>query len=151
MEKKLCYGIIIIVVIILLILAGILLSIDEPDVTVSNIRYKSASISQRYIEFYVDLKVDNDNILGGTLKKVEANVYIDDQHIGFSYSEEEFDIKANSVSDVTVVLRVTSVPSNILSKNEFTVRVVGAAYVKVSFYDYEMPFDESRTIRIYLT
>lgn len=147
MEKKYCYGIIIIIVAIV-ILAIFFASLDEPGVEVTGIRYKSLSVTDLTVSFYVTLAVDNGNPIGATLTEVEANIYIDGQFIGTSYSEREFDIGANSVSEVEVVLEIESVPIGLISKSSVEVQVVGTAYLKVSFLDFEVPIDETQIVNI---
>ena len=147
LEKKTLF-IIVIIVVIIVILAGFFASLSEPGVEVAGIRFKSVSLSQLSISFYVTLDVDNSNPIGGKLTGVDANVYIDGQFIGTSYSEREFDIDANAVSEVEVVLDVTSVPLGLLTKNSVEVEVEGTTYLKVSFLDFEVPFDETRTVNM---
>jgi LEA14-like dessication related protein len=147
LEKKYCYGIII-AIIAIVILAIFFASLDEPGVEVTEIRYKSLSVTDLTVSFYVTLDVDNDNPIGATLTAVEADIYIDDQLIGTSYSEKEFDIGANSVSEVEVVLEVESVPLGVISKSSVEVQVVGTAYLSVSFLDFEVPIDETQIVNI---
>ncbi|UCH89770.1 MAG: LEA type 2 family protein [Thermoplasmata archaeon] len=149
MEKKIFFGIIIVIVIIMVILAGLVLSIKEPAVQVSEIEFKSISILETSISFDVTLRVDNDNLFGATLKKVEADIIIDGTDIGDTYSEEEFEIEAKEISEVTVVLTVTSVPTTILGKSQIQVQVSGTAHVKVSFFDFELPIDKTETVNIF--
>ena len=150
MEKKYCLGIIIVIVIVV-ILAGLYIAVDEPDVTVTRIRYNDMSTSPPSISFYVTLTVFNDNPLGATLKKVEADISIDGKHMGNAYSEDEFDIEANAETEISVVLRVTDVPTDILGKSSVMVRVDGIAYLKVWFFDFEVPFVETSNVELSYT
>jgi LEA14-like dessication related protein len=147
MEKKLCYGIVIIVVIIVII-AGFFISLSEPGVEVTDIRYRSVSLSTFTISFDVYLDIDNDNPIGATLTYVEADIYIDDQLFGTSYSEKEFEIGAGEISQIQVVLDVDNLPLNVINKDTIEVRVLGTAFLKVSFLDFEVPIDKTEVVNI---
>ena len=147
MEKKLCYGFVIIIVIIV-ILAGFFMSLSEPGVEVTDIKYRSVSLSTFTISFDVYLDIDNDNPIGAKLTYVEADIYIDDQLFGTSYSEKEFEIGANEISQIQVVLDVDNLPLSIINKNTVEVRVLGTAFLKVSFLDSEVPIDKTEVVNI---
>jgi LEA14-like dessication related protein len=148
MEKKFIYGVIVIIVIIVVILAGLYIAVDEPTVDVKDIQYKSLSFSEPSISFDVTLNVNNDNPFGATLRRVEADVYINGDYIGETFSESEFEIKSNDVSEVVVVLKVRNVPLDVLSDNTIDVRVTGTAYLKVAMFNFDVPLDETRTVNL---
>jgi LEA14-like dessication related protein len=145
MEKKLFY-LIVIAVVIIVILAGLFISMNEPGVSVTDIRFKSFSVPETSISFYVDLDIDNDNFVGATLNKVEADIYVDGDFFGTTYSEEDFEIGANEVSPITVVLKISNVPISALSKNSVEVQLIGTAYLKVGLFTFEVPIDKVETV-----
>jgi LEA14-like dessication related protein len=145
MEKKLCYVIVIIVAIIVIV-AGFFMSLSEPDVQVADIRFKSVSLLTFTISFDVYLDVNNDNPIGATLTYVEADIYIDDQLFGTSYSEKEFEIPAGEITQIQVVLDVDNLPISVINENTIEVRVLGTAFLKVSFLDFEVPIDKTEIV-----
>jgi len=147
LEKKLCYGIVILIEIIV-ILSIFFMSISEPGVEVTNIRVRNVSLSTSTITFDVYLDIDNENPIGATLTYVEADIYIDDQQFGTSYSEKEFEIGANEISQIQVVLDVDNLPLSVINKNTVEVRVLGTAFLKVSFLDFEVPIDKAESVNI---
>jgi LEA14-like dessication related protein len=148
MKKKFIYGIIVIIVIIVVILAGLYIAVDEPAIDVKDIQYKSLSLTDPSISFDVTLNINNDNPFGATLRKVEADVYINGDYIGEAFSESEFEIKSNDVSEVVVVLKVRNVPLDIISDDTIDVRVTGTAYLKVALFNFDIPLDETRTVQL---
>lgn len=132
--------------IIALVIAGFALSLREPEVIVDDIRTKEFSSKGHYIIFAVTLTVNNKNIIGGTLKEVESDVYYNGDYIGVAYSYEHYEIKANGESTVSVDLKITNLPRTFTTTAHPTVRVKGTALINVFGIDFKAPFDETQRI-----
>jgi LEA14-like dessication related protein len=148
MEKKVKIGIIILVIIVVVLISGVLLSVKKPEVEVTEIKFRSLSIPQTSVSFYVTLDINNENFIGGQLTKVEADIFIDNEYIGDAYLEDVFEIAPRDASEITVTLKVTNVPIETLDKMIIQVDVDGIAYLSVSFVNFEVPFSETRDVSI---
>jgi len=121
------------IVVVLLILALIMATLKEPEVqsaTVTDIRRGSGTV-----DVYVTLDVKNPNIIGGTLKEVDAVAYLDGERIGPVSLEKEADVPAMKTSQVDVILHVDSlaIGTNWDAAGSVTVEVLGMTF--------EVPFD----------
>lgn len=134
MEKKWVKGIIAVVVIATLIFMAILATLKKPEVQVSSVRLHR--IGEGYVDLKLRLDVINDNVIGGRLKKIEADTYVEGDYLGPAFTEEEFDVPAMKTSRIEVILRVNHVvqPSD-------RIRAKGIAYIEIFGLTFRVPFD----------
>jgi LEA14-like dessication related protein len=99
-----------------------------------------------YIKLKLTFTIHNPNIIGGTLKKVDADVYLNDVFVGPAYTTEHFDIRAAGDSKIEIHLIVTKpqdMPEQLLP---LKIKALGKAIITVFFSDFEIPFDKTETV-----
>ena len=110
-----------VVIVFLVVFAA--LNMREPETETKDI--KSVEVSGGKLHFTLVIEVDNPNMLGAKLVKVDTKVYIDNQYIGPAISEKEFTIKGSGKSDIEVKLTVDNVAYG------DTIKVEGTATIRV--------------------
>jgi len=104
------------------------LNMREPETETKDI--KSVEVSGGKLHFTLVIEVDNPNMLGAKLVKVDTKVYLidedgHDQYIGPAISEKEFTIKGSGKSDIEVKLTVDNIGTG------EKIRVEGTATIRV--------------------
>ena len=136
-EKRKKQIIFIIIIVLILILA--VFTTREPQASVRGIRVKEVSLS--WITFEITLRVNNGNIIGGTLNSLEADIYYNDEKIGHAKTTKKYDIRPLGESTLRVDLRIDNLPSDWSVPPK--IRAKGVANISISFLSFDKHFDET--------
>ncbi len=128
-----------ILIIVILILFIAVFTTREPEAEVKRIRVKEISTS--WIVFEITLDVENGNIIGGTLNSLEADIYYNDEYIGYARTTKKYDIAALGTSTLKVDLRLDNLPSDLTLFPE--IRAKGTANISVSFLSFDKDIDKT--------
>jgi LEA14-like dessication related protein len=135
-EKKKPIIFVIFVVIILLL---VVFTTREPEATVTHIRVKE--VTSTFITFEITLKVENGNIIGGTLNYLEADIFYNDEKIGRARTIGKYEIKAMGTSTLKVDLTINNLPSKITLLPK--IRAKGTANITIFFLTFDKEIDET--------
>ena len=135
------------VAIILVSIIGVIASIREPDVTITridDIDYQRNGLQLAYIAFDVTVMVDNPNIIGAELKALELDIFLNEDDIGDSYTEESFTIRAMGESEIVVRVELNG-PIPIPASLSYRLKVKGTATVGVWPFEFDVPVEKQVT------
>lgn len=122
---------------------------------VQNFRFKK--IENNEMTVMVDIPVENPNSFGFTLKKIEANLWLNDKEVGKVVQNNKYKIKPKSNQTYTVDLHLKldkslqSIPSFIESimKRKTGVRVEGFVKIQKGLIAKKIKFDHTDKITIF--
>ncbi len=130
---------IVIAVVVIGLVVFAAMNMREPETEIKDI--DSVEISGGKVHFTLVIEVDNPNMVGAKLVKVDTKVYIDNQYIGPAVSEKEFTIEGGGKSEIEVKFTLDHVGGG------NTIRVKGTATVNVfGIKDFEKDIDREEHI-----
>ncbi|MCB9477315.1 MAG: LEA type 2 family protein [Deltaproteobacteria bacterium] len=121
-----------------------------PDVTIEDIRLRSANVSA--IKTEVKLKVDNPNKRDLRVERVDYRLFIKDKQITEDSIDKEMLVKANDTASFDIPVTISTfalagVDPNMLNKRQVPVRIVGTVYLKTAVGTFPIPIEEEQTVK----
>jgi LEA14-like dessication related protein len=149
MKRKSILIILLLVVIIILPLAALgiyIAGIEEPDVDVKNIEYKSFDPDTQTLTLLVTIDIFNPNDITAELQYIYADVFIEDEFVGTVDEEVNEDIEGNTNTTIQLDFVVYDIP--MITTEVVEVHIIGGARVKVFFARFTVPINEKQEVNI---
>jgi len=145
-SKLLIISLIIVIILPLAVLGVYLSGLEEPEVEIRDIVFKSIDPETESIIFLVTVDVRNPNNIDATVISLFAEVYIDFEFVGMVNQDVNEEIKANSNKTIELEFYLYNVPP--IHSQVIEVYITGSARVKVSIISFTIPIDKTEEVNI---
>lgn len=131
-----------VVVIAIIIIIPLLYTVQEPAVDVTGLKIE---VSGTALSIFFIVNVQNPNIVGATVLAIEGKAYVNGDFAGDFYRTESVEIPAGGATDFDIRFEPKGTFTyNVAGVNK--VRAVGTVTIDGPVNDWEVSFDETRTV-----
>lgn len=135
---------IIVVVIIIVLLVAVGGTVREPTVAVTGM---TVSMSGTTMQTSFTVDVDNPNIAGARVLEITGKAYTNGRYAGDFSRTDPVDIPAMGTTTFDVDFQLRNVPDIRWNANN-KIRVTGTFVIDGAIVDWEVGFDETRTVHV---